>query len=299
MKKTACERGEHMGNTIDNVRFNFLYIDTYSFGKNWIFAETVIPYNMLRFIKSGKGTFFIDDEEIEVEKGQIVYISKGSKLSCYAQTDKFSFVSIRFTTTVFFEGGDFLSDYYGVPKCLSCAECEKYFDLIYECVKKEDSARMYFIRGYLELLIGTLISCVEKNPELQENICKTSEEYNLKRIQKKIKKIKNEIDPRIQGVIDYILLHPAEKYTPQRMADMANLSKQRFSSLFKKQVGKSPMVYIKELKMTTAARKLLVSSSSVSDIAYEVGYEDPNYFIREFKTCFGYTPNQYRQAAKE
>lgn len=59
------------------------------------------------------------------------------------------------------------------------------------------------------------------------------------------------------------------------------------------------MEYVKEVKMTTAARKLLVDTDSVSEIAYSVGYEDPNYFIREFKKSFGYTPNRYRIAAKE
>ena len=83
------------------------------------------------------------------------------------------------------------------------------------------------------------------------------------------------------------------------MAEIAGLSKQRFTHLFKEQTGKSPMVYIKELRLTIAARRLLVSSENVSDIAYEVGYEDPNYFIREFKAAFGYTPNQYRKAARE
>ena len=79
---------------------------------------------------------------------------------------------------------------------------------------------------------------------------------------------------------------------------MAELSKQRFISLFKEQVGKSPMVYIKDLKLTTAARKLLVSNTSINEIAYNIGYKDPNYFIREFKEAFGCTPRQYRVAAK-
>ena len=96
-----------------------------------------------------------------------------------------------------------------------------------------------------------------------------------------------------------MILHPSEEYSPQRLADMAELSKQRFSALFKEQVGKSPMEYIKDLKLTTAARKLLVSNVSISDIAYSIGYNDPNYFIREFKAAFGYTPRQYRLAAKE
>lgn len=36
------------------------------------------------------------------------------------------------------------------------------------------------------------------------------------------------------------------------------------------------MAYIKELRLTTAARRLLVSNDNISDIGYEVGYEDPN-----------------------
>jgi hypothetical protein len=107
------------------------------------------------------------------------------------------------------------------------------------------------------------------------------------------------MDSRIQGVVDYILLHPNEKYSPSRLAEMAELSKQRFTSLFSSQLGKSPMVYVKELKLTTAARKLLVSNLHINDIAYELGYEDSNYFIREFKRAFGCTPNQYRHIAKE
>jgi len=43
----------------------------------------------------------------------------------------------------------------------------------------------------------------------------------------------------------------------------------------------------------------LVSNDPINEVAYNVGYEDPNYFIRQFKAAFGYTPKQYRQAAKE
>ena len=97
----------------------------------------------------------------------------------------------------------------------------------------------------------------------------------------------------------FIVLHPREKYTPQKMAEMVELSKQRFSSLFKANMGKSPMEYVREIRLTTAARALLVSNKNINDIAYECGYEDANYFIREFKSAFGFTPNQYRKIARE
>lgn len=55
---------------VDNVRFNFLYVDKYSFGRTWVYPESIVPYNMLRYIRSGAATFFIDDKELSVEKNK-------------------------------------------------------------------------------------------------------------------------------------------------------------------------------------------------------------------------------------
>ena len=319
-----------MYSAIDNIHFHFLYIDRYSFGRNWIFPESSIPYNMLRYIESGTASFFIDSQEYSVKKDQIIYIPKGSQLSCFATSSHFSFTSIRFTSSVFFEGGDLLGDYYHLPKIMEGKGESLYFDEMYQWVKKDSPAKMFFVRGYLELLIASLIAKVNPEREQEEfppislntkndieeqaknsaNLSSQSqpsscskkeatEEQDLAKIRNQIKKSGTGMDSRIQGVVDYILLHPNEKYSPSRLAEMAELSKQRFTALFSSQLGKSPMVYIKELKLTTAARKLLVSNLHINDIAYELGYEDSNYFIREFKRAFGCTPNQYRHIAKE
>ena len=319
-----------MYSAIDNIHFHFLYIDRYSFGRNWIFPESSIPYNMLRYIESGTASFFIDSQEYSVKKDQIIYIPKGSQLSCFATSSHFSFTSIRFTSSVFFEGGDLLGDYYHLPKIMEGKGESLYFDEMYQWVKKDSPAKMFFVRGYLELLIASLIAKVNPERDQEEfpsislntksdieeqaknsaNLSSQSqpsscskkedtEEQDLAKIRNQIKKSGTAMDSRIQGVVDYILLHPNEKYSPSRLAEMAELSKQRFTALFSSQLGKSPMVYIKELKLTTAARKLLVSNLHINDIAYELGYEDTNYFIREFKRAFGCTPKQYRQIAKE
>ena len=73
---------------------------------------------------------------------------------------------------------------------------------------------------------------------------------------------------------DYIILHPSEKYTPQKMAEMADLSKQRFSSLFKINMGKTPMEYVREIRLTTAARALLVSNDNINDLSLIHIYSD-------------------------
>lgn len=287
-----------MTNPIESVRFSFLYVDVYSFGRTWVYPESVVPYNMLRYILTGEAIFFMDGEEFRVRKDEIVYVPRGCRLSCHALTDNFSFSSIRFTTSVYYEGGNFLSDYYGIPKVTKNKDEKQYFEQIFSWVKTEHVARMFFVRGNLELLIGSLIARGGQEAGMVK-IDLESEEYNLETVKRRIRKSDNKIDSRVQVVLDYLALHPGERYTPAKMAEMAELSSSRFRQLFKSQTGKSPSEYLKELRMTTAARKLLVSNANISDIAYEVGYEDCNYFIREFKSTFGLTPKQYRNLAKE
>lgn len=282
---------------IDNIRFTFLYIDLYSMGRTWVYPESVIPYNIFRYIVKGKAKFCIDGEEILVEENQIVYIPSGCRMSCYAITDTFEFFSIRFTTSVFYDGEDVLEEYYGISRVTQNQHEDQYFREIYKWVKSDYPAKNCFVWGYLDLLIGSL-AIREKNPNKSKEKV-VALESDLDKIKRRARKVNQQIDSRVQIVADYVLLHPKEKYTPEIMANMAELSKQRFSSLFKANMGKTPMKYVKETRLTAAARALLVSNDNINDIAYEVGYEDTNYFIREFKAAFGFTPSKYRKVARE
>lgn len=279
---------------IDNIRLTFLYIEFYSMGKTWVYPESYIPYNIFRYIVKGKAEFCIDGEEIIVKENQIVYIPQGCRMPCRALSESFEFYSLRFTTSVFYEGEDVLKEYYGIPRIIENEGEDYYFKEICKWVKKDSWVKKCFVRGYLDLLIGTLSMRVNKFDKNTGKVTEKNENPVLK-----IAKRKEQIDSRVQLVADYVVLHPREKYTPQKMAEMVELSKQRFSSLFKANMGKSPMEYVREIRLTTAARALLVSNKNINDIAYECGYEDANYFIREFKSAFGFTPNQYRKIARE
>ncbi len=264
----------------------------YSMGKTWVYPESVIPYSIFRYIEKGKAELCIDGEEIIVEENQIVYIPQGCKMSCRALSEAFEFYSLRFTTSILYEGEDMLAEYYGIPRISANEGEDVYFKEIYKWVKKDSMVKKCFVRGYLDLLIGSLAMHGNK-------IDKVTGDFVEKSLRDRNSKKNEQIDPRIYMVADYIILHPSEKYTPQKMAEMAELSKQRFSSLFKINMGKSPMEYVREIRLTTAARALLVSNDNINDIAYACGYEDTNYFIREFKAAFGFTPNQYRKVARE
>ena len=60
-------------------------------------------------------------------------------------------------------------------------------------------------------------------------------------------------------------------------------------------MGTSFINYLKDYRLTMAARLLQSSDSSVLNIAAEVGFDNLSYFNRAFKEKFGVTPLKYRK----
>ena len=76
------------------------------------------------------------------------------------------------------------------------------------------------------------------------------------------------------------------------------MSPSYFSSIFSKEMGKTFIEYLTEVRMEKAKQYLACSSMKTSEISYEVGYKDPHYFSYIFKKTQGCTPKEYRAARK-
>lgn len=77
-----------------------------------------------------------------------------------------------------------------------------------------------------------------------------------------------------------------------------NLSAYQLNEITKKTIGKTASTLIDEYILLQAKRYLLATSNQVKDIAWDLGYEDPSYFIRFFKKQTGTTPEIFRQNFK-
>ena len=290
-----------MNTFINDVRFNFLFIDRYSFGRTWVYPESRLPYNMLRYIIKGSAAFFVDKEEVRVHPGEIIYLPQNSTLSCHALGDEIEFYSVRFAASVSYGGGNILEDYYHIPNVIRDpdGQARSYFENIYHWIRTEEQSKMFWVRGYLDILIGYAVSQGKTSVRTDGRYRMAEEEYSLEKLKIRIQKSNNRMDSRIQLVVDYLNMHPTEECSVRKMSGMAGLSESRFRTLFRQQVGKKPSEYLNEIRVMAAARRLLVSGDNVSDIAYGLGYNDVNYFIRIFKKYFCMTPKQYRDTARE
>ena len=291
---------QSLSSFMNTIRFNFLYIDKYSFGRTWTYPESAIPYNMLRYIIDGSAEFVVDGETVIVRKGQGSYIPEGCWLSCKALEDTFAFYSIRFTTSVFYEGANFLREYYNFPLVMDVGEgIEPYFSDIYKWVRTDKKSKSFHVRGALDTLIASLIDILNSDEPDDVKAEINGLEYNLEQIRKRVKKSTVQTDPRIQTVIDYIMLNPTEEYTSDKLSSMAEVAETTFRRLFKEATGKTATEFIRQVRLTTAARLLLVSNDPVNCIAHDVGFEDANHFTRVFRQAFGMTPGRYRKMSQE
>jgi len=77
-------------------------------------------------------------------------------------------------------------------------------------------------------------------------------------------------------------------------ASKVNLSSHYFSDLLKKETGRSAKDHINGYIIELAKNQLAGTNKTVSEIAYDLGFNYPHYFTRLFKNKTGYTPSEYK-----
>ncbi|MDO5089489.1 MAG: AraC family transcriptional regulator [Leptotrichiaceae bacterium] len=263
----------------------FLYIDKYTFHRDWNFKEEKVPYSMIRFIVEGEAKFVIDENTYYVSKNDIIYIPEGCNLQCESSSNHFSFISIRFTASYSIHGLKIWSEIMNFDTQINC-EDGFIINCFYSMIKEKNdnkSGVSFILRGYLEIIVGYLISLSKEKSE--SRTCKI-QYYN------------REIDNRVQIIINDMINNPLREFSTEYYCKISDISEASLRRLFKKHTGKSPNKFFMEIKMTVAARRILETDDRISEICNSVGITDANYFSKIFKKYFRVSPHIYRKISR-
>jgi AraC-like DNA-binding protein len=105
------------------------------------------------------------------------------------------------------------------------------------------------------------------------------------------------VDPRIARALRLVHERPAERWTLASLASSAGMSRTAFATRFAALVGEPPLKYVARWRMRKAARMLRATDHGLAEIAWRVGYEAEEAFIRAFKRFAGVPPGAYRKSA--
>lgn len=89
--------------------------------------------------------------------------------------------------------------------------------------------------------------------------------------------------------------HLYSNLSVDELAKLSNLSLSSFKREFKKTFDDSPQNYINTKRLEKAKTLLLNTNLPVGEIAFEIGFNDPQYFTRLFTKNIGLNPSEYRQ----
>jgi len=103
---------------------------------------------------------------------------------------------------------------------------------------------------------------------------------------------------RINVIYNYIRDHFKEQISLDEMADQVHMTVPAFCRYFKKNSRKTFTKFVNEYRIVHASKLLAETSSSITDIAYESGFNNFSHFNKRFKEFTGKSPSEYRKAFK-
>ncbi|MCM1044863.1 MAG: AraC family transcriptional regulator [Candidatus Gastranaerophilales bacterium] len=103
------------------------------------------------------------------------------------------------------------------------------------------------------------------------------------------------IDTSMQRTLDYVEKNFNRALSLAELAKISGYSLSRFKAKFKEEVGITPAEFITLQKIEKAKTLLETSNSSITDLAFDLGFSSSNYFCSAFKKQTGISPYQYRK----
>ncbi len=142
--------------------------------------------------------------------------------------------------------------------------------------------------------IASLLKLIEKS-ESAEELNSLLEDVAV-RIAEKVNNFNNKsIKLILRKAIDYIQEHYSEQVTLNEVAENIYVSTFYISRMFKKELGKSFVDYLNDVRIEKSKELLKDIKYKTYEVAEIVGISDPHYFSKLFKKYSGMTPSEYRE----
>jgi AraC-like DNA-binding protein len=103
-------------------------------------------------------------------------------------------------------------------------------------------------------------------------------------------------DRRLRRVCDYIVADPSDQRDLDELASIAGMGRRTFTRTFRDETGMAFAMWRQQIRLM-AAISMLGEGQSITNIAYEVGYESPSSFTAMFHRVLGVAPSHYGRSS--
>ncbi|HEY5771789.1 MAG TPA: AraC family transcriptional regulator [Chitinophagaceae bacterium] len=242
---------------------------------HYTYRKKGLPENFLFYCVDGHGWYKVGEQRFDVGPNEFFILPQNTEHAYGSNPDHpWSIYWIHF-------GGD------SVPRLNKMQAVQKHFKPFY--IKNNGDILPLFFKIYKTLELGYSIDNL-----LFANMCLsqflTLFIYNTRHYDTAATDKADCVD----SAILYMQEHINDKISLNELSSLYNYSVSRFSGLFKQKTGYAPIDYFVQMKMQKACQQLDFTNRAVKEIAFGMGFDDPYYFSKRFRTIIGMSPKKYR-----
>lgn len=242
-------------------------------------------FEMIR-VTDGNLNVWLNNNTYTAKQNDIVFVNPDSVHA--ATADKCTYECVVFDIShlsaafdgcrYFFDG--LLDGEYRISEYIPCGSSaiSESVNNVFEAMKRKSSGCKFKITGEIYKMFGEIIDL-----RLYSHMGGKSDIT----ADKNVLKLKN--------ALIYMRGNYELPLTLDDMAHAAGMSSKYFCAFFKQMTRKTPLEYLNTYRIEKAARRLIQSEESVTDIAYGCGFNDLSYFIKTFKKYKKVTPSKFRR----
>lgn len=103
---------------------------------------------------------------------------------------------------------------------------------------------------------------------------------------------------RISGIVDWLSEHYCENFAMGELCRRLNMTESSFSRLFRRATGNSFTDFVNRLRINKACQLLMETDRYITNVCYDVGFNNVANFNRRFLQVKGMTPKEFRRQAE-
>jgi AraC family L-rhamnose operon transcriptional activator RhaR/AraC family L-rhamnose operon regulatory protein RhaS len=244
-------------------------------------------FHELVFVVSGRGVNFTKDDELMLREGAGFFVPPGLEHG-YKQVDNLVLYNIIYGRNLVSRHALALTEVPGycsiflqtdsIPSLsLSPSQIAELLPLI-QLMEKEADDQSYG-SGSRTLAYAYLIELL----------------VSLARIYDQTPNEANQTARRLWDVISYMDSHLDQALSTEELKDVANMSTSTLNRCFKQSTGLSPIEFHIHKRIAYACSLIQKRGLSMAQISEASGFNDPNYFSRQFRKVMGMSPKQYQR----
>lgn len=232
-------------------------------------------------IDSGSITYNLDLQDITLTEGQLLFAMPNQVFTPPAKTDDIKYFKVLFdenTLALLPQAFPFLVNPLNSQTIVFDAGTRERVRKVFEILNQilyidKHPTDTEIVLAYLNSLLAEINSAYFKNKEPVTSL-----------------------NPNLSKFIEFKLVvesHLTEQPSVNTIAEKLALTTNSLYRIVKEHSGVSPKDFFTNRLMIEAQRKLHYSNLSVKELAYELGFNDPDYFSRLFKKCTGKSVSEF------